>query len=249
MFKVSAPLVLVLLFGAVSSPLMAQTTATSDIIQPEKPVPPVNNSISGFATDILHDQKDIWTSPFHLNKGDFKWLAPVAVGGGALAIFDHKISNSVRADTSLRGPSNAISNVGLVAPWAVPGTMWVLGMTSHNPHTLEAGRLGIEAAVDSEIVMNVIKIATNRARPNGEDRRSFPSGHTMSAFALASVMSKEYHNKPLVVFGSYGFATAVGLARVGGLNHFPTDVLAGAVLGELVGRYVVHHHAQLADQQ
>ena len=40
--------------------------------------------------------------------------------------------------------------------------------------------------------------------------------------------------------GSYGFATAVSLARVGGLNHFPSDVLVGAVIGELIGRYVVH---------
>jgi membrane-associated phospholipid phosphatase len=71
----------------------------------------------------------------------------------------------------------------------------------------------------------------------------------MSAFALAAVMSREYHDKRLVVFGSYGLATAVGLARVGGLNHFPSDVLVGAVMGELIGQYVVHHHAQLADSQ
>jgi hypothetical protein len=35
--------------------------------------------------------------------------------------------------------------------------------------------------------------------------------------------------------------TAVALARVGGLNHFPSDVLAGAVMGELIGSYVVNH--------
>ena len=57
----------------------------------------------------------------------------------------------------------------------------------------------------------------------------------MSAFALAALVSREYHDKPLIRFGSYLFATAVGLARVGGLNHFPPDVLVGAVLGELVG--------------
>jgi membrane-associated phospholipid phosphatase len=51
-----------------------------------------------------------------------------------------------------------------------------------------------------------------------------------------------------VVFGSYGFATAVSLARVGGLNHFPSDVLVGAALGELIGEYVVHHHAKLAEE-
>jgi membrane-associated phospholipid phosphatase len=61
-------------------------------------------------------------------------------------------------------------------------------------------------------------------------------------------MASEYHDKPLVVVGSYGFATAVSFARVGGLNHFPSDVLVGAVIGELIGRYVVHHHAHPLQQ-
>src|SRR5207237_4670245 len=110
------------------------------------------------------------------------------------------------------------------------------------------GRLGTEAELDTELVVQALKFITNRTRPNLADHRSFPSGHAASAFALASVLSSEYHNKPLVVFGSYGFATAVSLARVGGLNHFPSDVVAGAVIGELIGRYVVHHHAVLAEQ-
>jgi membrane-associated phospholipid phosphatase len=243
MFKVSA-LIFVLTCGAVSTPLMAQTIAAENIVQPEKPGS--TNTISGFASDLLHDQKDIWTSPLHINRGDFEWLAPVGAGAGALFVYDHRISNALKPDTSLRTPSNIVSDVGMVAPWAIPGTMLLFGATSHNSHALEAGRLGLEAEVDSEVVMNILKLATHRARPNLADYKSFPSGHTMSAFALAAVMSREYHNKPLVVFGSYGFATAVGLARVGGMNHFPSDVLVGAVLGELIGRYVVNHHAQLA---
>jgi len=243
MFKVSA-LIFVLFCATVSTPLMAQTIAAQDVVQPEKPAS--TSTISGFASDFLHDQKAIWTSPLHINRGDFEWLAPVGAGAGALFIYDHRISNAVKPDTSLRTPSNIVSDVGLVAPWAIPGTMFLLGATSHNSHTREAGRLGLEAEVDSEVVMQLLKLATHRTRPNLADSKSFPSGHTMSAFALAAVMSREYHNKPLVVFGSYGFATAVGLARVGGLNHFPSDVLVGAVLGELIGRYVVNHHAQLA---
>src|SRR5579862_3309271 len=250
MSRVSTTIILVLLCAVVSTPLMAQTAVTQqDLIQPDRATPAVSNnsnSISGFASDFLHDQKAIWTSPLHINKGDFEWLAPTAVGAGALAIFDHRISDAVKANPSLQSPSNKISNVGLIAPWAVPGTMFLVGATTHNAHALETGRLGIEAAVDSEVVMQVLKLATGRMRPNGTDTMSFPSGHSMEAFALAAVMSREYHNKPLVVIGSYGFATAVGLARVGALEHFPTDVVAGAVIGELIGQYVVHHHAQLA---
>jgi hypothetical protein len=186
-------------------------------------------------------------SEHHINGGDLKWLAPIGAAGGVLYIFDSKISNAAKATPSLMGPSNAISDVGLITPWAVPGTMWVLGSVKHDDHAAEAGRLGIEAAVDSEVVMQVLKFAVNRERPNLTNSQSFPSGHTMGAFAFAAVMSREYHDKKLVVFGSYGLAAAVGFARVGSLNHFPTDVLAGAVMGELIGRYVVNHHAQLAE--
>ena len=246
MFKATASVLGLLLCISLSAPLMAQTTAAQDIIQTERPAPS-NTSVTGFAVDFLNDQKAIWTSPFHMTTGDAKFLAPAAAGVGALFVFDHKISNAVKNDTGLRTPSKAISEVGLIAPYAVPGTLWFLGATRHNSHAAEAGRLGLEAQLNSEVVMNVIKIATGRSRPNMEDNRSFPSGHAMSAFALAAVMSREYHDKPLVVFGSYGLATAISLARVGGLNHFPSDVLAGAVIGELIGRYVVHHHAQLAE--
>jgi len=247
MCKASAALFGLLLCISVSAPLMAQTAAPQDIIQSEKPASSPN-VVSGFAVDFLNDQKDIWTSPFHLKAADAKWLAPAALGAGTLAIFDHRISNAAKANPSLSGPSNAISNVGLIAPWAVPGSLWLMGSMKHDDHAAETGRLGIEAAVDSEVVMQVLKLATGRMRPNGTDTMSFPSGHSMEAFALAAVLSKEYHDKPLVVFGSYGFATAVGLARVGALEHFPTDVVAGAVIGELIGRYIVNHHAHLAEQ-
>ena len=95
MFKASATVLGLLLCFSLSLPLMAQTTAPQDIIQSEKPVPP-SPSVSGFAVDFLNDQKAIWTSPFHLNAADAKWLAPAAVGAGTLAVFDHRISNSVK---------------------------------------------------------------------------------------------------------------------------------------------------------
>lgn len=257
MRKLSATIFGMLLCLLVCAPLMAQSPAIGQIPSVAQPsatsdTAPIENSkspglVSGFSLDFLNDQKAIWTSPLHISGGDVKWLAPTAVGAGTLAIFDHRISNAVKATPSLTGPSNAISNVGLIAPWAVPGTMWLFGSIKHDDHAAETGRLGIEAAVDSEVVMQVLKLATSRMRPNGSDSMSFPSGHSMEAFALAAVLSKEYHDKPLVVFGSYGLAAAVGFARVGALEHFPTDVVAGAVIGELIGRYVVNHHAHLAE--
>ncbi len=229
-------IVFTLLCGSVPAPVMAQTEATREAT-PEK------SASTNIVSDFLNDQKGIWTSPFHISRGEVEWLAPIGVGAMALFATDRQISDAAKSDTALRTPSNVISGIGNVAPYAVPGAMWFLGAISHNDHAAEAGRLGGEAELDTALVVHVLKFATDRQRPNLSNDQSFPSGHAASAFALAAVMSSEYHDKPLVVAGSYGFAAAVSFARIGGLNHFPSDVLVGAVIGELIGRYVVHHHA------
>ncbi|MGB9711208.1 MAG: phosphatase PAP2 family protein [Thermodesulfovibrio sp.] len=65
---------------------------------------------------------------------------------------------------------------------------------------------------------------------------SFPSGHTTFAFMLASVFSHYY---PKVRYLFYIFATWVGFERVEDFAHFPSDVLAGALLGIFVGKFVL----------
>jgi membrane-associated phospholipid phosphatase len=235
-------IVFTLLCGSAPAPAMAQTDATQETTQPEKSAP--RNIVSG----ILNDQKAIWTSPFYINRGEIEWLAPIGVGTAALFATDRQISGAAKSDTALRTPSNVISGIGNITPYAVPGAMWFLGAISHNDHATEAGRLSGEAELDTALVVEALKFATDRRRPNLSNDQSFPSGHAASAFALAAVLSNEYHDKPLIVFGSYGFATAVSLARIGGLNHFPSDVFVGAVIGELIGRYVVRHHAHALQQ-
>ena len=64
------------------------------------------------------------------------------------------------------------------------------------------------------------------------DRFSFPSGHTMGAFLLATLVWVHYGDTALVLFA---WAGAVGTSRVALGVHFPSDILAGAILGILLG--------------
>lgn len=58
--------------------------------------------------------------------------------------------------------------------------------------------------------------------------QSFPSGHTATAFALAMALSILYRQgKPLFFL----FAILVGIQRIISQNHFPSDVIAGALVG------------------
>jgi undecaprenyl-diphosphatase len=85
----------------------------------------------------------------------------------------------------------------------------------------------------------VLKNGCQRRRPpeaipsfnsviHASDRFSFPSGHTCGAFLLAAIVTVHY---PALAVPMYLWATGVGLSRVILGVHFPTDILAGALLG------------------
>ena len=84
---------------------------------------------------------------------------------------------------------------------------------------------------------SVFKSAVGRERPNGQDEKSFPSGHASNAFALATVVERHYGWKAGVP--AYALASLVGVSRLQRNKHYLSDVLGGATLGYIVGRTVV----------
>jgi membrane-associated phospholipid phosphatase len=59
---------------------------------------------------------------------------------------------------------------------------------------------------------------------------SFPSGHTSTSFMLATSLSLQYP-KWYVIVPSYLYAGTVAYSRMDLGVHYPTDVLAGALIG------------------
>jgi membrane-associated phospholipid phosphatase len=70
--------------------------------------------------------------------------------------------------------------------------------------------------------------------------RSFPSGHTTTAFALIAVLAIGQNNLQSVLWAL--FALAVGYSRIYLNQHFPIDVAVGAVIG-LVSSYGAYYLA------
>lgn len=80
-----------------------------------------------------------------------------------------------------------------------------------------------------------LKFAIDAERPNGENSRSFPSGHSAAAFSSATFLQMRYGWKyGLPAYLGAGF---VAWSRVYTDNHYTRDVLAGAILGT-VGSYI-----------
>jgi undecaprenyl-diphosphatase len=71
---------------------------------------------------------------------------------------------------------------------------------------------------------------------------SFPSGHTAAAFATATILSY-YFKKWLIP--AFAAAVCAGLARIYLLVHYPSDVIAGAVIGILISLSVIYISQQV----
>jgi membrane-associated phospholipid phosphatase len=209
--------------------------------------------------DIWQDQKAIWTSPLHLKKADLPWIIPVLAVTGVLLATDSRTTSLIHSNPANRGRSSNISNAGVAALAAGALVSYGIGALTYNQHARETGKLTAEALANSLLVSEALKLAIQRSRPDGVDPgqfwqhpsldSSFPSQHAAMAWAAAAVIAREYPG-PLVQWSAYGLASLVSLSRITAGQHFPADVLAGAVAGYLIGRHVYngHHDDSLTDR-
>ena len=208
-----------------------------------------------FLKNVLHDQKAIWTSPFHLRGRDARWLAPLSLGTAALIATDRLTGDEIAESTGQLNASRIVSYAGSTyGVGGIAATFYLVGRARHDERARETGLLGAEALIDSAIVVTALKEITQRGRPlSGRDRSeffdggsSFPSGHSIEAWSLAAVIANEYHDHRWVQIGAYGIASAVSLSRFTGSKHYLSDVLVGSAAGYGIGRYVyrTHHRAK-----
>jgi len=260
-FVTSVLLVFFLLTSSLSAqslpPAPSETSTPEPQVTEQTPLksPPILSRdqffSKGFVQQLLKDQRSIWTSPARIKTSDAKWFVPLAGATAFLFTQDNQISHRFDHDPSLQKTSLKISQVGTYAPFGVPGAFLALGKLTGNERFEDTGKFGFQAALYSTLASQGLKLVTDRTRPymggdghfwNGGN--SFPSGHSMEAWALAKVVSDEYSDKPLVKIGMYSFATAVSLSRMTSQRHYASDVLVGSAIGYLIGKFVMRHHSE-----
>jgi membrane-associated phospholipid phosphatase len=204
-----------------------------------------------FFVNLLLDQKDIVTSPFHMSGQDAIAWGLIGAGTGALIVTDRRSAAALPNTVDQISISKDVSDLGAVYT-VLPITvgMYIGGAIAHNAKARETGVLGGEAIVDTLIDVGVLKVIFRRSRPYEDNGRgtffnggtSFPSGHAAESWALASVVAHEYNKNVLVPITAYGLATLVSFSRLSGQQHFASDILFGSAMGWFTGRYVFKTH-------
>lgn len=201
--------------------------------------------------------KKITTAPAHWKVKEWGIAAGVLTAGIILYVYDDDIRIFFQ-DQRTQGLDNASKY--FFEPWgngiypaALLGGFYIYGLTAKDNKARQVALGGVQALILTGISTQLIKHLTHRHRPyqdippnprlwegpfKGWEYTSFPSFHTSTAFALASLMSSVYKDKIWVGILSYGIATGVGLSRIYENEHWASDVLIGAALGYAIGKTV-----------
>ncbi len=225
-----------------------KATVKKFLIDPEPdpdPTPP-SRGFRGLGKEFLLDQEQIWTSPAKIRFSDTQWLVPLSGITAGLFVTDTSYSKHLSNGPNTISHYKTLSNAGVGALIGGAGSMWLLGHVRHNEHWSETGFLAGEAALNSLVVVESFKYSLRRERPYQGDGTgpffqrggtSFPSEHAAAAWSVAGVIAHEYPG-PLTKIAAYGLASLVDISRVRGHQHFPSDVLVGSILGNLVAQNI-----------
>jgi hypothetical protein len=228
----------------VSSPEQTQSPVPPTSPEPaeqqaeaKEPPTPAHTGIRTLLGDLVEDIK-------HLPAMQNVYLA--AIGGGLAAaahpadrtlnarlISHHDAVNTAFAPGKYLGdtPEQVAASLGTYA----------FGRIFDKPKVAHLGMDLVQAQILTELLVEPIKFATRRERPDGSNRQSFPSGHAAITFATATVIERHLGWRKSLL--GYAIASYVAASRLHDNRHYLSDVIFGAAVGSIAGRTVVHHAA------
>lgn len=164
--------------------------------------------------------------------------------GGAAALAARPVDGDVARNFLGQSSTNSAFAPGAViggTPFqlGVAATTYAIGRALHKPCAASLGADLIQAQLLAEGLTMGLKEVTRRSRPEGTGF-SFPSGHTTSAFASATVLQRHFGWR--VGVPAYAAAAYVAASRIEMNRHYLSDVAFGAALGIVAGRTVTVGH-------
>jgi membrane-associated phospholipid phosphatase len=215
-------------------------------------------SWKGLFHNWVDDQKQIWSFPARVTR-DRNWIPTAAVLGVTAGLFrvDSTESGYFRRTTEFHGFNHIFNgNATAIGMGATAASLYGIGLIRKDSKMQRTALLAGEAMADAALVQTVLKDTTMRLRPvrypntgwfavsssptayirgNG----SFPSGHSIEAFSVATIIARRYGNHKWVPYAAYGLASLVGFSRLTLNVHYLSDVFMGAAMGYSISRFTV----------
>ena len=255
--------ILLLILFLVDFQAIFSQTCEYDFIQPPDSLAGKKEWI---LSSMVRDQGKLWTSPLRIEKKDLALWIPV-ISVTALSIFyDEEIYSSVKNFQNkhewVSDMSPVITQVGDDPFVLGTGTLFLLtGTLAHNKKAKQTGLIALQTWFHTGFIVQIGKLIFGRQRPsfeNGTDQwhglpeslkrftggpvskyDAFPSGHTIEAFGLATVIAEQYKDKKIIPVICYTIATGAGLSRITEDTHWFSDVVLGAAMGYGIGKFMV----------
>jgi membrane-associated phospholipid phosphatase len=206
---------------------------------------------NGFTT-LVRDHALLWSSPFRGGRAALRTTVPIAAATAFALTLDQPIVRRLpNTPDQVRYAKYVSASGTYYTLGAAAGAFVGVGAIAHNRRAIETGLLAAQAIAHTESIAQMLKFAGGRERPDyGEGhhgrfwrgQQSFPSGHAMGTWAVATIVSREYHQNRWLRYGVYAFPIAVSASRMGANRHFLSDVVAGGSLGYLIGGFLYNRH-------
>lgn len=170
--------------------------------------------------------KQEWSSPLYTEQA-----RPILITGTSatalVVIMRESTFDKIQEDMAEDEPMGDLAVFGDYMGQLIPNLLYMGGMYYKKDY--KRSTFMFKSTLYSGLTTGILKRVVNQKRPHGGDRLSFPSGHTTTAFAFATVVALE-HEKHWGVL-AYAMATIVGASRMNDNAHYLHDVIFGATIG------------------
>jgi membrane-associated phospholipid phosphatase len=224
-----------------------------------------------FVEAFCQDEKKLWLSPFKKPGINKIFWVPV-IGATILSIReDETIYSAFKTFQSKHHWVDHLSPVITYGGdnktvISVCALFFIGGVALRDDKAKQTGIMAAEALAHAGLIVTIGKTLTGRQRPSFDHGKdlwnwfpaslnmykegyyksgfdAFPSGHTIAAWSVATVIAQQYREKKIIPILCYTIATGVGLSRITEDTHWLSDVILGGALGYSIGRFVVRERS------
>jgi membrane-associated phospholipid phosphatase len=214
-------------------------------------------ALKTFSIDTLKETGRVFTAPIHLSYSGAELAGAILAAELLIYSQDGQIRHLASKNRSSLADNifNSLEKFGRGSyEIAFLFAYGAIGKVIKNDYMQDTAVLAMESFIAANALGTFIKYSAGRSRPYAGDGKgkfspfnmktsgtSLPSGHTVSAFSVASVFASRTDSTWIKIL-AYTMASGVAAQRIYSDKHWASDVIAGAFIGTMVGRDLTNRY-------